>query len=246
MAVSVRVEDYAKNDFPYFSSSLEMGYFSRLGDEEIELSKRNLRIYVSQTAQYGRTIDLDKGHEQFVSHDCSYSKWIPLLKWIQLVRDKNKSSGEPYDLKSCVNGSDFVCSRGLLSRIASSPYERTQKLLEERSMSERERCLSYWGSSFETQVTGTNDGSASDHSSQPVQTGEQHCSVISTQLDTNRLLYGCEVDCVDRDSHKYVELKCFLGGIRTIVCGYRSEQGIIQTIKTIPVDDLPRLARQCW
>ncbi|VDP01425.1 unnamed protein product [Soboliphyme baturini] len=250
--------------------------FCQLQNEEIERSKKNLRIYVSPTAEYGTAIDLNKGYEQFVNRGASYSI-EPLLKWVRSVREEKKSSGEP--------GSDFLCWRGLLSRIAGSPYERSdgwmfavvrvcdvyllcefataEKLLEEQSMSERERRMCYWGYSFETQVTGTNDGSASDRSSQPVQTGEQYCSVIITRLDTNRLLYGCEVDCIDRDSREYVELKvclrttflhrfrkwwlqCFLGGIRTLVCGYRSDQGIIQTIKTIPVDDLPRLAREFW
>ncbi|XP_050393446.1 decapping and exoribonuclease protein isoform X3 [Patella vulgata] len=126
---------------------------------------------------------------------------------------------------------DFVCWRGLLTKLLCSPYENRdgwmiavilyrgtyflcdfeteEKKKQLAKVTERQEEMCYWGWKFEQYVTSDKEGGKPD-TSRPVNNNEGFCSVVRSRLNKNSLVYGGEVDGIDNtinNSNKYVEYK---------------------------------------
>lgn len=132
---------------------------------------------------------------------------------------------------SLVDKADFICWRGLLTKIAASPYEDgkfddglvvvVQKVNNKFYMCEfptesakatkehqtdKQKLMGYWGMKFESYLT-CKPGSQ-PNPSEPMNFNHEFSSVVSTKLGKYSLLFAGEVDCClpGRPQH-YIELK---------------------------------------
>ncbi|KAM3715845.1 Decapping nuclease dom-3 [Dirofilaria immitis] len=228
-------------------------------------------------------LDLNIGYQQFESKDILYNEKLDvLLKWI-LIHSESGSS-----LNKVCHNADFICWRGTLTRIACSPYEcrdgwrlaavryksiiflcefpTNEKILQLKSMSDRDKLMTYWGFKFEQYVTSDSLSSESNRN-EPVTNLEEFNIVVKTRLGGRRgfrILYSGETDCIDTDD-EYVELKTqckeltngfwrhkamkwwvqsFLIGIQNIVVGFRDNNGIVTHIERLKVSQLAKKADQ--
>lgn len=142
-----------------------------------------------------------------------------------------------------------------------------KKQLEIAAMTPREKLMCYWGHRFERYVLS----SAGSTSGSAVNLNEKYYSIVSTKLDNHQLMFGGEVDCIDPQTGEYLELKTnrqieapkhvdsflkfkivkwwlqsFLIGIKTIICGFRTDQGIVTALDRVCVKDLASHAKQYW
>ncbi|KAL3997985.1 RAI1 like PD-(D/E)XK nuclease family protein [Acanthocheilonema viteae] len=228
--------------------------------------------------------DLNIGYRQFESKDVLHNEKLDvLLKWI-LIHSEPESS-----LEKVCHRADFVCWRGTLTRIACSPYEcrdgwrvavvryksvnficefpTNEKILRLKSMSDRDKLMTYWGFKFEQYVT-SDSLSSEPNRNEPVTNLEEFDVIVKARLggrrDGFRILYSGETDCIDAEG-EYVELKTqykeladnfwrykamkwwvqsFLIGIQNIVVGFRDNNGIVTRIEQFKVPQLAKKARQ--
>nr|XP_057946910.1 decapping and exoribonuclease protein-like isoform X2 [Doryrhamphus excisus] len=136
----------------------------------------------------------------------------------------------------------------------------------------------YWGYKFEQYIcSDTIDGSPD--SSGVVNSNEAFYTVVQTSLKDHRLLFSAEVDCRDKANTSdppacYIELKTannilsdnqrskfrrfklllwwaqsVLVGVPRIVAGFRNDDGVVESVKTFEVNNIPKLAEtevNCW
>uniref|UniRef100_A0A1I8EK43 Decapping nuclease n=1 Tax=Wuchereria bancrofti TaxID=6293 RepID=A0A1I8EK43_WUCBA len=182
--------------------------------------------------------DLNIGYYQFEGKDVLHNEKLDvLLKWI-LIHSEPGSS-----LDKVCHGADFICWRGTLTRIACSPYEyldgwrlavvryksvificefpTSEKILRLKSMSDRDKRMTYWGYKFEQYMTSDSLSVIFSHEFLEVSQEEPHINEPVTNLgefdvvvkarlggrkEGFRILYSGETDCIDADG-EYVELK---------------------------------------
>ncbi|VIO97350.1 Protein dom-3, putative [Brugia malayi] len=228
--------------------------------------------------------DLNIGYYQFEGKDILHNEKLDvLLKWI-LIHSEPGSS-----LDKVCHSADFICWRGTLTRIACSPYEyrdgwrlaavryksvificefpTNEKILQLKSMSDRDKRMTYWGFKFEQYMT-SDSLSKEPNINEPVTNLEEFDVVVKARLGGRkegfRILYSGETDCIDADG-EYVELKTqckeltnnfwkhkamkwwvqsFLIGIENIVVGYRDNDGMVTHTERLKVSQLTKKAHQ--
>ncbi|KAI3828933.1 hypothetical protein L1987_03045 [Smallanthus sonchifolius] len=141
--------------------------------------------------------------------------------------------------------------------------------LPERSKSERDRRMCYWGYCFETLATedpSRDDGEGIHH----VDANVEYCALTKTKLGAHRILMGAEMDCCDStdDGRRfYVELKTsreldyrteerferekllkfwiqsFLAGVPYIVIGYRDDAGRLLRTERLRTKDITHMVK---
>ena len=164
--------------------------------------------------------DLRKGYETFAKRDESEKEYLDfILRWIMENR---------VDLTSI----DFVCWRGLMTKLLTTPYENREgwivaaskcrgtwflydfeteaKKLRESQMNEEQREMTYWGYKFEQYVATTQRGGQPDVEA-PVNNAEGYCRVVKSKVNEHSLVFAGEVDCLDEttttSAPAYLELK---------------------------------------
>ena len=92
------VEKFEKS-FPYFREPFEFGSFSLGVDRQFEDSRKKLRLYSPRDlTAYKPGLDLNVGFETFIGrNEDEPEKLDHLLKWVNLHREKFKSSSETTD-----------------------------------------------------------------------------------------------------------------------------------------------------
>ncbi|XP_060570759.1 decapping and exoribonuclease protein-like [Ruditapes philippinarum] len=184
-------------------------------------------------------------------------------------------------------GVDFVCRRGLLTKVMLSPYgdkegwfiavvyyNGTYYLNEifpkERFKFENDE-MSCWGWKFEQYLTAdTKDGQP--NTDVPYTNCEKLYTVVKTELNKHSLVYSGEIDALNVDDVNgdyYMEFKTnkefshpgniktfkrfktkkwwaqsHLIGIKTIVCGFRDESGVVKRLDFYDTNSLPDLAKK--
>ncbi|XP_071488435.1 decapping and exoribonuclease protein-like [Diadema antillarum] len=156
-----------------------------------------------------------------------------------------------------------------------SEVETEEKRRRREALSEKEKEMSYWGYKFEQYVT-SDGKTASVDTSKPVNSNEAFCSVIQTSMGSHSLIYSGEVDCrINRPGTEppanYVELKTskiwdnnhhernfyrfklirwwaqsYLLGVPEIICGFRDDNGVVHSLKSFMISDMPSSARGAW
>ncbi|CAH1791571.1 unnamed protein product [Owenia fusiformis] len=143
----------------------------------------------------------------------------------------NFNKFEICDKETTSLNTDFVCWRGLLTKILTTPFESKddwwigvslfngtyylrevetpRKKSEKENMSRRHEEMSYWGYKFEQYMTtDTVDGIADTR--RPVDCNEAYCTVVRGRLRGHSLVYSGETDCCIKHPdgrQEYVELK---------------------------------------
>ncbi|CAG5120107.1 unnamed protein product [Candidula unifasciata] len=298
--------------FPYFREPVENGCFSLDARRQFRHDSSQLRVF-SPPADWKRCLfDLRSGYGDMIKRDETKKEYLDdLLRWIMcnkhkfMSRQKLETTSDSKTLKHGTEqadipnvfdslNTDFICWRGLLTRLLCIPYENREDLLvavvrfrgtyfmcefdterkkqevQERTPKQEEMCA--WGFKFEQYVTADKSSGARDTKLR-VNTNTAFCSVARSRLGSHSIVFGAEVDCQDGNSKRgnvYVELKTsrviesqrqyenfckfklikwwaqsFLIGIPRIVCGFRDDNGVVQTLQNYPVHEIPAMVKAC-
>lgn len=168
------------------------------------------------------SLNLRDGYKIFIERDESVKEHIDdLLRWILLNKAKVVETSTDSQVST-----DFVCWRGLMTKILCTPYENRegwkiaaaryrnciylceydthQKLEDKRCEEPRQKEMTYWGLKFEQYVT-TDSKDGIPNTEKPVNSNEAYVTVVRTSLNKHSLVFGGEVDC--REGNEYIELK---------------------------------------
>ncbi|XP_077540693.1 decapping and exoribonuclease protein-like [Haemaphysalis longicornis] len=236
---SLCVRDAVNNSdgkFPSFREPREIGNFSLVGERREFVEGAVQMKYLRMPSHRHRLMwDLNVGFETAVRRDRSVNERLDsLLRWILRNRDKFalSSTGRPPSaetppppLENKSLHTDFVCYRGLLTRLACTAYEakedwrvaacrhrgtvylcafetdaERQRRLDEEACPRRQR-MSYWGYKFEQYMVSAEPGGAPDPEA-VLNECEEYCVVVRSRLESHSLVFGAEVDAVDpRSTH---------------------------------------------
>ncbi|KAH3861118.1 decapping and exoribonuclease protein-like [Dreissena polymorpha] len=222
--------------FPHFRQPEEIGYFSLDINREFSISKQQLKYFIKPSDLNNVCFDLKKRYSDMVKKDESKSEKIDnLLKWINGNRDKFvlKASKELVadDISSNRDlHTDFICWRGLLTKILCTPYENRDdwkiavtryngtyylceynteaKIAQTAKLTERDKEICCWGWKFEQYLTAdTKD--AKPNTDTPFNNCEEFGTVVRSRLNSHSLVFAGEVDAIDTTGKKphYVEFK---------------------------------------
>lgn len=218
--------------FPSFQEPKELGTFSIDGQRTFCNNASNLKFYKQPSSQIH--FDLSAGHRQAIRKDYGKNEKLDsMLYWILANRYKVISSA-PENNKVLSLSVDFVCFRGLLTLLVCTPYENKEDWIivatkyhgtiylcafdtesgirRRQTMNERDDLMSYWGFKFEQYVTADSPEHP-PNSLKPVNENEEFCTMCKTRLNSKRILYGAEIDCIDPtmrqmcSTKRYIELK---------------------------------------
>ncbi|KJH46395.1 RAI1 like protein [Dictyocaulus viviparus] len=213
--------------FPRFEQPERLGEYTVTRDRCLVPGRENAKYLYEAALTDGVQVDFDlnKGFSTF-EEKSGEEKLDILLDWII----SQASRGGP--LKKVLHEADFVCWRGLLTRIASTPYcpetswqfsaakikgviflcERETEDMRQRkeTMTQRDKLMSYWGFKFEQYMTVAEKNSK-PNVNEPVTSLEEFGVVVRSVLGTSigralRLVYSGEVDAINNDG-RLVELK---------------------------------------
>ncbi|CAD5110749.1 DgyrCDS119 [Dimorphilus gyrociliatus] len=227
---------YTSSAFPYFRHPREIGSFSMDENREYLNNRSQLRYYNEAQAKSGTCYDLKEGYDTFISKDENYKEYLDsLLQFITLNVEKFKAVNPLNDKsqKETDICTDFVCWRGLLTKILGTPYldrqqnswklavikyrnsyymceyDTEERKREAENMTEKHKAMSYWGWKFENCVlSDTEDGVP--NAEEPVNNNLSFVSVVRSRLENHSLVYGGEVDGYEKKpdgSCQYIELK---------------------------------------
>ncbi|KHJ88353.1 RAI1 like protein [Oesophagostomum dentatum] len=221
--------DTKAHDLPF----PRFGQPQRLGEDHVTRDRRLVPgredakyLYEAVLADSGQVrMDLNKGFSTFEEKEGDERLDI-LLDWITSQAPK----GGP--LKKVLHEADFLCWRGLLTRIAATPFcpkdswefaaariggviflcERETEETKQRklSMTQREKMMTYWGFKFEQYMTVANKDEL-PRVDEVVTCREEFAVVVRSTLATKtgkplKLVYSGEVDAINADGDM-VELK---------------------------------------
>ncbi|ELU05819.1 hypothetical protein CAPTEDRAFT_186717, partial [Capitella teleta] len=216
--------------FPFFRQPKEIGFFSQDSDRQFRADDSSLRYYCAPKPECDSNFDLKAGFDTFIKKDDSVKERLDdLLRWVILNREKFRP---PDADKNPVTSlcTDFICWRGLLTRVLCTPYEQREGWIiaviklrgtfylceydtEEKKHqitkeTHRQLLLQYGGFKFEQYMTSKSP-SEKPETSVPVNNNEGFCSVVRSRLDQHSMVFGGEVDCYsgDKKEKEYVELK---------------------------------------
>ncbi|KAJ1368593.1 hypothetical protein KIN20_029756 [Parelaphostrongylus tenuis] len=213
--------------FPRFGHPEAMGEYTVTRERLLVLGREDAKyLYEAALADGGVVnFDLNKGFKTFEDKGDD-ERLDVLLDWIVSQAPR----GGP--LKKVLHEADFVCWRGLLTRIASTPFcrkdpwefaaaliggviflcERETQYTRQRkqTMTEREKLMSYWGFKFEQYMTVA-DKEGEPIVNTPVTSREEFGVVVRSELGTSvgrplKMVYGAEIDAINRNG-RFVELK---------------------------------------
>ncbi|XP_014204303.1 decapping and exoribonuclease protein-like [Copidosoma floridanum] len=296
--MSFPIRENRSRNFPSFNQPEVVGYFSLTGRErEYSQDLVQLKYYYDQ---YGKQVhfDLDAGINKVVRKPKDLNEKIDfLLRWISNNHGSIRANpGQDRLLKP-----DFVCFRGLLTKICTTPcesrdgwiicaakfhgtiylcaFDNDEQKLKNAHLTDRDLKFMSWGFKFE-QYLLTDSPNASPNVKEPVNEAEEFCCLFSSKLGQHALVFGAEMDgiCsqdivaepVDWKKIKFVELKTnkiirtewqnnnykrkllkwwcqsFLVGIDNVICGNRTERGIVCKLEDIKVSSMPKLAKNFW
>ncbi|VDK77090.1 unnamed protein product [Litomosoides sigmodontis] len=274
-----------EDSFPAFDKPSVIGEMCVTKKRDV-LPGRCRAKYLHESAIGKRcNFDLNIGYHHFQGKDVLHNEKLDLLlKWI-LIHSEPGSS-----LEKVCHRADFICWRGALTRIACSPYEyrdgwriaavryksvnficefpTNEKIVELKSMSNRDKLMTYWGFKFEQYMT-SDSLSSEPNRNEPVTNLEEFDVIVKARLGGRknglRILYSGETDCIDSAEGEYVELKTqckelsnnfwrhkamkwwvqsFLIGIQNIVVGFRDNNGIVTHTERLKVEQLAKKAHQ--
>lgn len=226
-------------DFPYFRKPSEIGYFSQDSRRQVVFSRQQMRYYIVPEDPSDVCFDLKIGYQDYIRKDESKPELLnDLLNWISnhsSVFQINYGKHQPAenDIPSKSINTDFVCWRGLLTKLLCTPFqnsegwkiaitrfqdtfymcefetEKNAEMKRNRSTMQDEMC--YWGWKFEQYVTASSQNGTPDTQSL-VNTNEGFCSVVRSRLNSHSLVYGGEMDAAvtvpgPGEQHQYVEFK---------------------------------------
>ncbi|XP_062585389.1 decapping and exoribonuclease protein-like [Saccostrea cucullata] len=224
-------------NFPFFRQPTEIGCLSLDIKRNFHNDRSQLKCYVEPRDIESVNFDLRKGYDNFIEKDEHSEEYInDILKWICcnrqkfLLEDEKKKSDKEKGMIRNIH-TDFVCWRGLLTKLLCTPYENRDGWLiavtrykdtfymcefdtesrkrQKQEMSERQKEMSYWGWKFEQYVTSDKSDGV-PNTEEPVNNCEAFCTVVRSRLEKHSLLFSGEVDAIDHqaaDSCKYVEFK---------------------------------------
>ena len=247
-----------------YARPLEIGGFSRI-DGEQHFDKRALRRYVAprlpNSLATGYSDFVQKRDDKSAAERCllaaveRYTEQTSRSHFVTYRNNLNKLLATlhcPND-DWCVGVRRLAGDRWLL-RVRDTPRRRE----DERSQSDAQRLMSYFGYRFEALCTGHDPA-------KPVDANNEYVGLFNCKLGSHRLAVAAEIDCVD-DSGAYVELKTnkllaskrlvgtferfklfkfwvqsYLVGVPRIVVGFRDEAELrkLQSFDTL---ELPGLA----
>ncbi|KAK6041254.1 hypothetical protein COOONC_21241 [Cooperia oncophora] len=217
--------DVKSNDrpFPRFGQPQRIGEYTVTRDRCVVSGREDAKyLYEAALADGGRArFDLNKGFSTFEEKVEGDERLDVLLDWIATQAPR----GGP--LKKVLHEADFVCWRGLLTRIAATPFcpkdswefaaariggviflcERETEETRQRkeSMTQREKMMSYWGFKFEQYMTVTEKG-GQPNVNEPVTCREEFAMVVKSTLAATvgrpiRLVYSGEVDAINKGNY---------------------------------------------
>ena len=142
-----------------------------------------------------------------------------ILRWI--LANKSKFQLKSGDQSDCMLNTDFITYRGIFTKIMCSPFETregwcvvatkykgtiylyeyaTEKKMEyEMNRDEKANMFSYGGFRFEHFITEPAD--QSNDSDVNFQKHNEYCCIVRSRLGKHSLVYGAEMDCVDKSDH---------------------------------------------
>lgn len=194
--------------FPKFSRPMINGYFSVDADRKYQDSMCNLK-YLKIPSRVNFNLNL--GDSSYV--DKPESAQEEQLTHILTYLEKNKAT-----MLSSQTVPDFVCFRGLLRMLMSTPYEEReawivlatkfkdtiylcsqetqQKKSEKQRRTARDIKFMRYGFKFESFLLSDHPSEPPPGSSKPIIEAEEFCAMFSTELDGKKILYGAEMDGV--------------------------------------------------
>jgi RAT1-interacting protein len=236
--------DQFDRQFPNFREPVEQGSFSLDEGRRFRHDSSQLRNFVPPADLTRCALDLTHGYKDMIHRDESVKEFLDdLLRWIMCNKHKflstdpnqhtkttNRTRDQQQHVFSSIN-TDFVCWRGLLTRLLCLPYENQDDLLvavircrgtyfmcefdtetKKRQILQstpRQKEMCAWGFKFEQFVTAEKNCKVPD-TEPPVNTNTAFCTVARSRLSANSIVFGAEVDCQDLDSqarNSYIELK---------------------------------------
>ena len=186
-----------------YARPVEVGGFSRI-DGEQHFDKRALRRYkaprLPNSLATGYSDFVPKRDDKDTSEKCllaaveRYAEQTSRAHFVTYRNNLNKLLGTlhcPND-DWCIGVKRLADKRWLL-RVRDTPRRRD----EERSQSDAQRLMSYFGYRFEALCTG-HEGT--------IDANDEYVGLFNCKLGSHRLAVAAEIDCVD-DAGTYVELK---------------------------------------
>lgn len=238
-------------------SSAEIGCFAvhqgdLLWDED---ARRCLRRFVPPRSL---PIDLNVGYKSYVAKGQRLAEDHQRL----LAAKKKYDSGRDFDVVTYRNNLNTICQTPYVSNAWEMGVRRCEDesiVLSIRSYHHSVDRSSYYGYSFETAATG------GDY---PVDGNEEFVACSRVSLGDHQLFVCAEMDCFDdgyvelktckllnheravRTFERYKLLKFWvqskLVDVKTIVCGFRDDEGIVTKIQRFKTADIPGYARREW
>ncbi|XP_013412715.1 decapping and exoribonuclease protein isoform X1 [Lingula anatina] len=218
--------------FPFDEQPKEIGCFSLDADRFFYDDKSQLKWLHMPENVNNVNFNLRDGYKVFRKRDDSVKYYIDeLLRWILVNRKKFLLPGQdevsdgafPPNLHT-----DFVCWRGLLTKLLCTPYENKdgwliavtkfngtyylceydtpERIVERENMSERQDEMCYWGHKFEQYMVAAKPDGQPD-TCVPVNNYEAFCLVVRRRLKEHSLVFAGKTDCYDAKEKCYVEFK---------------------------------------
>lgn len=194
--------------FPRFSRPNLEGYFSLDGDRQYKDSLCNLK-YLKIPSRV--CFNLNEGDGTYVDKlpSAEGEKLSHILTFI--MRNKSMMTAKP-------SAPDFVCFRGLLRMLMSTPYEEREpwivlatrykntiylcteetqlKKSEKLRRTDRDTKFMRFGFKFESYILSNHPSESAPGNRKPVIESEEFCAMYTTQVDGKKILYGAEMDGV--------------------------------------------------
>ncbi|CAJ0595237.1 unnamed protein product [Cylicocyclus nassatus] len=226
--LTISVETKANDlPFPRFGQPQRLGEYTVTRDRQLVPGREDAKyLYEAALADGGRVrLDLNQGFDTFEEKEGDERLDI-LLEWVVSQAPR----GGP--LKKVLHEADFVCWRGLLTRIAATPFcpkdswefvaariggviflcerETEETRIRKQSMSQREKMMTYWGFKFEQYMTVT-EKDDQPRTDDIVTCREEFAVVVRSTLAATtgkplKLVYSGEVDAINAEGDM-VELK---------------------------------------
>ena len=190
--------------FPRFTLPVIEGYFSIDREREYQDSLCNLKyLKIPSVINF----NLNEGDRTYVGKPPSADE-EQISQLLIFITKHRVASSQP----------DFVCFRGLLRMLMSTPYEEReawivlatrfkgtiylcaeetqQKKSEKLRRTERDMKFIRYGFKFESYILSEHPSKMPPGSTKPVIEPEQFCAMFSTEIDGKKILYGAEMDGV--------------------------------------------------
>uniref|UniRef100_A0A0N5A4X3 Decapping nuclease n=1 Tax=Parastrongyloides trichosuri TaxID=131310 RepID=A0A0N5A4X3_PARTI len=227
--ISLNLEE-KNHKFPYISRPECICEFSVDQSRKMTYGRMPIKyFYESSLKEEHPNYNLNEGMENRIEKT-EFEGLRVVFDWII-----KQTPDKYYDLKKICHDTDFVCLRGLLTKIGSSiygmkdsfnaiaqyhngvifisEYETEDDIEKKLNRTYEDKKFCYWGRKFEKYVTCDHADSIPD-TTQVVSEFDEHIGIFKLflegtgdNLDKVKLLYGAEVDCVDPKTGKLMEIK---------------------------------------